>query len=414
MKICQINCVYGVGSTGKITQNLHNKLLEDGNESIVIFAEGSYDKNDGHLFRISNCFLNGVSAAYRRLTGRQYDGAFLQTNRILRILKKEQPDVVHLQCINGNNINNYRLLKYLAKNKIKTVLTLHAEFMYTGGCGHAFDCDKWLEGCHHCAVHQKETQCFVDRTRRTWTKRKKAYSLFNRENLIVTAVSPWLAERAHSSMLHDFDIQVVMNGVNVEVFRYAEFSGDVLQKYGIPRDKKIIFFPTAIFNPGNRTDLKGGRYILELSKRISSNAIIVVAANYGNANKLPDNVYYIGRTETQQDLAALYNAASVTVVLSKRETFSMPTAESLCCGTPVVGFECGGAESIALKEYAAFVPYGCMESFSQTVNTVLGYSFDRERISKKGIEQYANSNLAINFERIYGSFGHGQEGVKSK
>lgn len=404
MKVCQINCVFGVGSTGKITQNLHNYLLENGIKSFVIFAEGQYNSDDKKLFCVSNRILNGLSAAYRRLTGRQYDGAFLQTNRILNILKKERPDVVHLQCINGNNINNYRLLKYLSDSKTNTVVTLHAEFMYTGGCGHAFDCNKWHDGCHHCAVHKKETQCILDGTRRTWKKRKKSYSLFKKEKLIVTAVSPWLAQRASVSMLGAFDIHVVMNGVNVDIFRYAGFDSEVLKKYGIPLDKRIVFYPTAIFNPENKTDLKGSKYILELSEMIDSNTIIVVASNYGCVNNLPNNVYYIGRTKTQQDLASLYNCASVTIVLSKRETFSMPTAESLCCGTPVVGFECGGAESIALKNYSTFVPYGSIESFSNAMNYVLGCTFDRKEISREGIKQYANSNMSRDYVKLYSSF----------
>ena len=36
----------------------------------------------------------------------------------------------------------------------------------------------------------------------------------------------------------------------------------------------------------------------------------------------------------------------------------MVTAESLCCGTPVVGFKAGAPEQIAIKEFSEFVEYG--------------------------------------------------------
>ena len=40
MKVLQINSVYGVGSTGKITQALHTALLADGADSIVLYGRG--------------------------------------------------------------------------------------------------------------------------------------------------------------------------------------------------------------------------------------------------------------------------------------------------------------------------------------------------------------------------------------
>jgi glycosyltransferase involved in cell wall biosynthesis len=35
----------------------------------------------------------------------------------------------------------------------------------------------------------------------------------------------------------------------------------------------------------------------------------------------------------------------------------MIVAESLCCGTPVVGFKAGGPESIAIDDYCVFVQF---------------------------------------------------------
>ena len=40
VKVLQINSVYGVGSTGKITQALHTALLADGADSIVLYGRG--------------------------------------------------------------------------------------------------------------------------------------------------------------------------------------------------------------------------------------------------------------------------------------------------------------------------------------------------------------------------------------
>ena len=41
-------------------------------------------------------------------------------------------------------------------------------------------------------------------------------------------------------------------------------------------------------------------------------------------------------------LAEYYSLVDVTVITSFHETFSMVVAESLSCGTPIVGFKAGG------------------------------------------------------------------------
>ena len=39
--------------------------------------------------------------------------------------------------------------------------------------------------------------------------------------------------------------------------------------------------------------------------------------------ELPENVINVGRVESQKELAAYYSAADVTLLTSKKETFSM-------------------------------------------------------------------------------------------
>ena len=40
MKIIQINCVFRKGSTGRVTAAIHDQLLQNGDESQVIYGRG--------------------------------------------------------------------------------------------------------------------------------------------------------------------------------------------------------------------------------------------------------------------------------------------------------------------------------------------------------------------------------------
>lgn len=401
MKICQINCIYGQGSTGKIVGDLHNTIKDCGFESIVITPKTSI--KDDKVFVVSNKLLNCVSAIYKRVFARQYDGAFIQTNRIIRILKREKPDIVHLHCINGNNINIYRLYNYLSCNKIKTVLTLHAEFPYTGGCGHAYDCEKWKTGCGGCPILKEATQSVLfDGTKRTWKKMKREFEKFDEDRFLLTAVSPWLKSRAEQSpFLNRFEIYTVLNGLDTNVFNPNNDDNVIREKLGIKASEKMIFHATASFNP-YEDNLKGGKYIIELAKKLKDERVkIVVAANYGNVSDLPENIVYVGRISSQDELKQYYSAADLTVVVSKRETFSMVTAESLCCATPVVGYFAGGPESVAIDQYCEFCEYANSDELLKLIKKWINKKNELNWDIKQIQDKYSKESMTKAYMNVY-------------
>lgn len=403
LKVCQINCLYGIGSTGKITRDIHKSLDKKGIDSIVIVPGKNQFTHEKGVFTVSNIFLSYVNAVLRRTLGMQFDWAHLQTWRIIRILKLQKPDVVHLHCINGNDINIYMLESYLAANNIKTLYTLHAEFPYTGGCGHAYDCEKWKDGCGNCPIFKEATQSpFIDGTHRTWRKQKKCYEKFNNNDLTFIAVSPWLLNRAaQAPLLADFRKVVVMNGVDTDVFCFRQPQNVWRKRLGIGKDEMVLLHVAASFYP-HSIDLKGGRFILELAERLKTMPIkIVVASNYGEGQNLPDNVVFVGRCETQQDLAELYREARLTIITSKRETFSMPVAESLCSGTPIVGFKAGGPESIAIADYSEFVEYGDMDAYQSAILKWINKSFNREELAARASAMFSKDVMTLNYCHQY-------------
>ncbi len=399
MKVCQINTVYGKGSTGKIVRDLHEELLRSGHESIVIYPVRNKDENGPFLYTVSNKHLSRASAVYRRLSGRQFDGAYIQTSRIINILKREKPDVVHLHCINGNNINIYRLLRYLAVNKIKTILTIHAEFMYTGGCEHAYDCEKWKIGCKKCTDKSRGT--LVDGSAHTYKSFWRSYALFDADKFRFVAVSPWLETRAKSSpMLSRFRGCTVLNGVDTSLYTYTT-DKNLREELGLAPEEKVIFHVTANFNP-TTDNIKGGKYVIELAEKLKGEKVrIIIASNRTAECALPDNCLSVGRIESSEKLSRIYSMSDLTLITSKRETFSMPTAESLCCGTPVVGFLAGGPESIALPAHSRFVEYGDVDSLYCAAKEMLAAKNDKAKISKEAKKIYARQQMLFGYMNLY-------------
>ena len=399
MKILQVNCVYKKGSTGKITYDIHSELLKQGIESVVCYGRGE-KINEPHVYKTCGEVYSKINHLLSELTGVMYGGCFFSTNKLIKIIKKEKPDVVHLQCINGYFVNIYRLVSWLKKHDVKTVLTLHAEFMYTANCGHALDCDKWQTGCGHCPRLKQETKSFfIDGTHKSWMKMKKAFDGFN-DNLIVTSVSPWLMERAKfSPILNDKKHEVVLNGVNTDVFHFYDTSELRLQM-GL-NGVKVIFHATPSFDD-NIKSLKGGYYVMKLAeKMLDENVKFVVAGNHPDGLKVPPNVILLGKVSDQELLAKYYSMADVTLLTSKKETFSMVTAESLCCGTPVVGFKAGAPEQIAIDDYSKFVTHGDISALYTVVCEMLNNNFSKQKIAHIAQENYSKKTMVGNYVDIY-------------
>ena len=190
-----------------------------------------------------------------------------------------------------------------------------------------------------------------------------------------------------------------MNGVDTNVFKPRE--SNWREKLGILDNEKMLFHATASFNPYG-DNLKGGKYIVQLAEVLKDQGYkIVVAANNGKVERLPSNVIYLGRTKTQIELAELYSAADLTIITSKLETFSMPVAESLCCGTPVVGFEAGGPESIALKDFSEFVEYGSIDALTNVVTKWSEKRLDATVVASIAKKSYSKEVMTNNFMDLY-------------
>lgn len=396
MKVLQVNCVYNKGSTGKIMYDIHTYLKKHGHSSVICYGRGEKTEDAG-VYKTCGELYAKLNNLWSRASGLMYGGCFFSTNKLISKIKKENPDVVHLHCLNGYFVNIYRLVKWLKNSKIPTVLTFHAEFMHTANCAYAFDCDKWKTGCGKCPRLKKETRSWLfDRTNESWRRMKKAFEGF--EELTVVSVSPWLMGRAKQSPIFaDKEHKIVLNGLNTGVFSVND-SISLKEKLGLTGDK-IVFHATSSLSV-DPNHIKGGYYVLKMAEMMPD-VKFVIAGNYADGLQVPQNVILLGNISNMEKLAKLYSMADVTLIASKKETFSMIVAESLCCGTPVVGFEAGAPEQIALSEFSRFVKYGDINALHTVLNETLNLRCEKEEVSKAAKSKYSKERMAEEYFEIY-------------
>lgn len=396
-KIVHINCATS-GSTGKIIGDIAFHTAPMGYEH-VLCAPGKPGTQAAVRYICTS--LPYEQGLYRRLcnvTGFQYGFAPISTAKILDVLKKERPDLVHIHCVNGFMVNVYKLFAFIKKHKLPVVITNHAEFFYTGSCAYAYDCDRWMNGCGSCPQGYAATYCKLgDKSAAAYQKMTQAFD--GLEHAAMVSVSPWVSSRAAVSPITAHIPQyVVLNGVNTQWFCVRDRS--VLRKeLGIGETEKVIFHPTASFSD-SQEDRKSGRFVLQLAQQMPDCSFIV-AGNHPAELKVPENIRLLGRVSDQELLAKYYALADVTVVTGKRETFNMPVAESLCSGTPVVGFLAGGPESIALEDCCYFCEHGSVQKLKECVLHVLDKKWNPADIAQRARQRYDAAVMASGYEKVY-------------
>ncbi len=396
MKVLQVNCVYGKGSTGKITQDIHRELLARGHESVVCYGRGAKTA-DPFVYKVCAEWYAKVNNLLSRFTGLMYGGCFFSTNKLISVIKRENPDVVHLHCVNGYFVNIYRLITWLKKHHVRTILTLHAEFIHTANCSYAQACEQWRTGCEGCTRWKKETRSlFWNRTAVSWQKMKKAFENF--EELQVVGVSDWIKDRAQeSAILGQFAVRRLHNGVFLEDFRAEPAENErehLFNAYGIPKDKNIVLHVT----PNFASSVKGGNYILELAERLPEDYQMVVV---GSGCTATEHILWVPFVEGRKELAAIYRAAAVFVIASTAENYPTVCIEANCCGTPVVGFDIGGIkETIAPGMGSVVIPFD-VDALTEQVLFWSKCSIEQEALTQR--RRYCSKDrMTEDYLNLYG------------
>lgn len=388
MRIVQINGG-AKGSTGKIMMGIADVARAQGHEVMCVSPITTTNRDAGEdcgYYRIGTFNSRRVNVALARITGFNGCFAWFETYKLLKKIDEFKPDIIHFHNLHDSYINLPMLFSYIKKHSVPTVWTLHDCWSFTGQCPYftIVRCDKWKTGCHNCPQYKEYPASFYDNTKRMWKLKKKWFTGIG--NMTIVTPSKWLAELAKESYLKGYPIEVINNGIDLDVFKPTP--SNFRERYGIPAEKHIVLGVS--FAWGYR---KGLDCFVEMAEKLGEQYQIVLVGTDDEIDKnLPQNIISIHRTQNQKELAEIYSAADVFAMPTREENYPTVNMEAIACGTPVVTFDTGGSPEMLNEKVGRVVP---VDDVDEMINAIQDMCVRREK--KNDCENLAGIAMKTRF-----------------
>lgn len=124
-----------------------------------------------------------------------------------------------------------------------------------------------------------------------------------------------------------------------------------------------------------------------------------------------DSVTFHGRLDRPQ-LAELVGSSDVLVNSSQIETFSVASAEALCCGTPVVGPDVAALPELIGSDDGVLYGDGDAQGLADGILSVLDQAPDRPAIAARAAERFGAPAVAASLEELYRRVLDGSAGTR--
>lgn len=379
MRILFVNCVCGVGSTGRIVTDLMAHAKNQGNTVRVACStiEPICGVEPNEVFTIGSKLDYYVHNILSRITDHEGLFSVLETKKLIKRIRKFNPDVVHIHNIHGHWINYEIFFKYLSESNKKVIWTLHDCWSFTGHCSNfsILQCEQWRTHCLYCKGLRNYPKCYGrGDVSRNFDRKRTAFTSI--KNLILVTPSNWLADLVKNSFFKNYPVIAIPNGIDLNIFH--PIISDFKEKHGISRRKMIL----GVANVWS--ERKGFNDVLKLRKMLDdSYSIVLVGLTEKQLEELPDGIIGIHRTANAHELAEIYSAADVFVNPTYEDNFPTVNLEALACGTPVITYQTGGSGEAIDKNSGITVNQGDINGLIDAISRMI--ELNTKDIIKRGL-----------------------------
>lgn len=337
--ILYINTTPSGGGAAAVMQRLdHMMRLRGASTHILTRLPGS-----GRLDDALTISSRGGLLAWTIWRGQQ-DYHIQKSHALRKHVFFQQADILHLHNLHGGYFNLWSLPLLSALKP--TVWTLHDMQALTGHCGYSLECERWRPGtgCGHCSSLSSYPPVWRDTTRQLWKDKRTIYA---HSSLYLVTPSVWLQRLTEKSLLKDFPLVCIPNGADTSIYRPQD-QQEARRLLELPQDVPLV---GGCADGGMANPWKGGQYVLETVLKLKKMFPNLHFLNIG-VKSTPaelqgaDWVQHIPYVHEPAQLARLYAALDLLLYPTLADNHPLVCIESLCCGTPIVGFTTGGVPEI--------------------------------------------------------------------
>lgn len=216
--------------------------------------------------------------------------------------------------------------------------------LLTGGCHVIWDCEGFKGNCSNCpAIINKKFKNFSLTNLEIKTKN------INMGGIELLVTKGWSLHNAHLSNLYKDREKVIFN-IPLDLTLFTDVNRDIAKRiFNIDANFKVIFAGSNYLTDRR----KGSEYLLKaleilwtrLDNNIRDNTCVVFAGKLDTEDNLMNSIkfkkFLFEYIKDYRLLSLLYQAGDLFVCPSIEDAGPMMVAESLACGTPVVGFKMG-------------------------------------------------------------------------
>ena len=384
MKILMLTWEYPprvVGGISKVVYDLSHKMVKEGNEvTVVTYRDGDnvkyYENDKGvEVYRVDNYMIrpNNFIDWIMQLNFNM----ITKTNEIIN--KNGKFDVIHAHDW---------LVAYSAKSikesyNIPLISTIHA-----------------TESGRNSGIHD-ETQRYINDSE--W--------MLTYESSEVIVNSNYMKNEVQRLFGLPYDkINVIPNGVNLQLFSNVNIDYDFRRQYAMDNEKIILYVGRLVYEKGIQNLIAAMPKVLD---RYHDSKLIICGRG-GMIDELREQVKYLGIENKvyfagycdSKKMQKMYKCADVAVFPSTYEPFGIVAIESMLSGTPTIVSDVGGLNEIVehgvtgMKSYAG--------NANSIADSVLALLFDpklcaniSQNAIKKVKENYNWAKITDNTYYVY-------------
>lgn len=404
-KLLQINITSNWGSTGKIAEAINVAAQQKGWECSTAYGRWA-NPSRFPSYKVGNKLDTSIHYFENRIFDREGLSSRRATKALIQHIEELEPDVISLHNIHDHYLNYELLFRYLNETDIKVVWTFHDCWAFTGHCFHFVtkDCMRWKTGCHDCPLHHLYPNTVMDRSAKNYVLKKELFS--SNKNLAIVACSDWLGGFVRESFLKDKRIEVIHNGVDLDVFKpNTNSTNDTNRRF------KIIAV-SSVWYPN-----KGELDIYKLREMLNEDEfdITMVGLSAEQVKNLPSGIRGIQRTQNVQELTLFYSDADVLINPTYEDNFPTVNIEALACGTPVITYNTGGSpeairelkrvemveESIECYPTGMVIEQGNVSALANAIMYMKEHPFSSEACRRRADEYFDKDKCFEKYVELY-------------